>query len=86
MLTKLGSATPQKVVELADTLGLGKLSNMHSYVAAISESDKVHEIPNNKVALLLEEPASFVVRLKTESQGVSERAKAFVLNPIGGSL
>ena len=40
MLTKLGSATPQKVVELADTLGLGKLSNMHSYVAAIS--DKVH--------------------------------------------
>ena len=80
MLTKLGSATPQKVVELADTLGLGKLSNMHSYVAAIS--DKVHEIPNNKVALLLEEPASFVVRLKTESQGVSERAKAFVKHKI----
>ena len=65
MLTKLGSATPQKVVELADTLGLGKLSNMHAYIAAIS--DKVHEIPNDKVALLLEEPASFVVRLKTAS-------------------
>ena len=75
MLAKLGSATPQKVVELADTLGLAKLSNMHSYVAAIS--DKVHEIPSDKVAMLLQEPASFVVRLKAESQNVIDRAKAF---------
>lgn len=75
MLTKLGSTTPQKVVELADMLELGKFSNMDSYVAAIS--DKVHDIPNNKVALFLEEPDSFALRLKAESQNVIDRAKAF---------
>ena len=75
MLTKLGCTTPQKVVELADMLELGKFSNMDSYVAAIS--DKVHDVPNNKVASFLEDPDSFALRLKAESQNVIERAKAF---------
>ena len=75
ILSTLGSVTPLKVVQLADTLDLGKLPNMEAYVAAIL--DKVHAIPNSKVATLLKDPASFAVRLKAESQGVSNRGKAF---------
>ena len=64
----------------ADALDLGTLPSMEAYVAAIISShgsDKMHEIPDIKVKALLKEPASFAVRLKAESQEVSNRGRAF---------